>query len=80
MYYKDLTELKGTLIIGPNCNIKKIQRNEIRFIDEEKNKPYMLIQPGTSDINIAEEKKKGHNHDIDDWLAKINEVAGWVQE
>jgi len=43
MYYKDLTEEKGTLVIGPNLNIRKIGKKEITFNDEKKNKPYTLL-------------------------------------
>ena len=53
---------------------------EIVFYDEEKAKPYHLLQPGPTDINLAEEKAKGHNHDVDDWLTKLKEVVEIVEE
>ena len=80
IYYKDLTEQKGCLVLGPNCNVRKIGKNEIVFYDEEKTKPYHLLPPTPTDINLAEEKAKGHNNDIDDWKTKILEVIEIVKE
>ena len=48
VFYNTSMEQKGTLIIGPNSNVRKIEDNEIMFNDGEKSKPYKLQPPSTS--------------------------------
>ena len=57
---------------------RKTGKKEITFHDDRKKKDYVFIQPENGTIKIAEEKAKGHKHEIDDWLAKLNEVAGAI--
>ena len=66
--------------MGPNSNVRKIGKNEISFYDEENAKPYHLLQPTPADVNLAKEKAKGHNNDIDDWLNKLKEIVEIVEE
>ena len=77
-YYKDITDYKGTIVIGGATNVRKTGRAQITLNCERKNKEYVLIQPDTSTINYEAEKFKGRCLDIDQWIEKIKEVIEGV--
>ena len=75
-----MTELKGTIQIGPNMNVRKTGKKEITFHDDRKNKQYVLVQPENGQIKIAQDKAKGYKHEVDDWLTKLNEVSSLIEK
>jgi len=57
---------------------RKTGKKEITFHDDRKKKDYVFIQPESNSIKIADEKAKGNKHEIDEWLAKLNEVGAAI--
>ena len=60
--------------------MRKTGKKEITFHDDRKNKQYVLVQPENGTIKIAEEKNKGHKHEVDDWLGKLNEISNLIEK
>lgn len=45
MYYKDMTDFKGSIKIGPNSKVRKTAKTTISMTCERKGKEYVLMQP-----------------------------------
>jgi len=70
MYYKEMTEYKGTVVIGAKTEVIK-DKNNLGFtlkncVKSDKNKDeYVLAQASESDLK--DHKYQGLNNDVGDW-------------
>lgn len=72
MYYKDMNEKKGQIKLGTDSKVRKTGRTNMSLWCQRKNKEYLLIQPDSSYVNLANEKELGHTISIDDWVQEMN--------
>jgi hypothetical protein len=47
-YYKDITEYKGSITMGPDTKVSKIAKTTIKVYCEKKKKDYILLQPDST--------------------------------
>ena len=80
MYYKDMTDFKGSIKIGPTSKVRKTAKTTVSLTCERKQKEYVLIQPETSQVNLIKEKEIGHMSFIDDWVKEMNNVIQLLKE
>jgi len=68
MYYKDMTDFKGSIKLGPSSKVRKTAKTTISLSCERKGKEYVLMQPEAGQINLIKEREIGHISFIDDWV------------
>lgn len=71
MYYKDMTEFKGSIKVGPTSKVRKTDKKTVCMTCERKGKEYILMQPDNSQVNLIKEKEIGHMSFIDDWTKEM---------
>ena len=71
MYYKDMTDFKGSIKIGPTSKVRKTAKTTVSLTCERKNKEYTIMQPENSQVNLIKEKEVGHISFIDDWVKEM---------
>jgi len=79
-YYKDIKEYKGSITLGPNTKVAKIAKTTIKVYCEKKRKEYILLQPDSTQVSFAEQKKKGYCSFIDDWIREMNGVIDYLKQ
>ena len=78
-YYKDMKDYKGSITLGPDSRVLKMNRTTIKVFCEKKQKDYILVQPDSGQVNFAEEKKKNYCSFIDEWLKELNTAAEYLK-
>ena len=71
MYYKDMTDFKGSIKVGPTSKVRKTAKTTVSLTCERKGKEYVLMQPEASQVNLIKEKEIGHMSYIDDWVKEM---------
>ena len=80
MYYKDMTDFKGSIKIGPTSKVRKTAKTTVSLTCERKNKEYTIMQPENSQVNLIKEKEVGHISFIDDWVKEMQNVIALLKE
>jgi len=80
MYYKDMTDFKGSIKIGPTSKVRKTAKTTVSLTCERKNKEYTIMQPENSQVNLIKEKEIGHMSFIDDWVKEMQNVITLLKE
>jgi hypothetical protein len=78
-YYKDVKDYKGSITLSHSSKVIKIAKTTIKVQCSKKLKDYILMQPDSSQVNFAEEKKKGYKSFIDDWVNEMNKVIEFLK-
>lgn len=80
MYYKDITDFKGSIKVGPNSKVRKTAKTTISMTCERKGKEYILMQPEANQVNMVKEKQIGHISNIDEWVKEMQNVINLLKE
>ena len=80
MYYKDITDFKGSIKVGPNSKVRKTAKTTISLTCERKGKEYIIMQPESNQINMVKEKQIGHISNIDEWAKEMQNVINLLKE
>ena len=80
MYYKDMTEFKGSIKVGPTSKVRKTAKTTVSLTCERKGKEYVLMQPESSQVNLVKEKEIGHISFIDDWTKEMQGLITLLKE
>jgi len=80
MYYKDITDFKGSIKVGPNSKVRKTAKTTISMTCERKGKEYILMQPESSQVNMVKEKQIGHISNIDEWAKEMQNTINLLRE
>ena len=80
MYYKDMTDFKGSIKLGPTSKVRKTAKTTVSLTCERKNKEYTIMQPENSQVNLIKEKEVGHISFIDDWVKEMQNVIALLKE
>jgi len=78
-YFKDMKDYKGSIFLSKDSKITKVAKTTIKVFCIKKEKEYMLIQPDSSQVSFAEEKKKGYVSFIDEWIKEMNNVIEYLR-
>ena len=73
-YYKDMKDYKGNITLGPDTMVRKTAKTTVTIHCEKRKKDFVLIQPDSSQVSFAEEKKLNHCVFIDDWITEMKKV------
>lgn len=74
MYYKDMTDFKGSIKLGVTSKVRKTAKTTVSLTCERKNKEYIILQPESSQVNLVKEKEAGYISYIDEWVKEMNNV------
>ena len=80
MYYKDVSDFKGSIKVGPNSKVRKTAKTTISLTCERKGKEYILMQPEAGQVNMVKEKQIGHISNIDEWVKEMQNVINLLKE
>ena len=80
MYYKDMTDFKGSIKLGVTSKVRKTAKTTVSLTCERKNKEYIILQPESSQVNLVKEKEAGYISYIDEWVKEMNNVIALLQE
>ena len=58
-YYKDITDKRGSIMLGPESNIRKTGRSQLTMFCTNKKKEYIILQAEPNQINYQAERFRG---------------------
>ena len=80
MYYKDMTDFKGSIKVGPTSKVRKTDKKTILLSCERKGKEYTIMQPENNQVNLIKEKEIGHMSFIDEWVKELQNTIALLKE